>query len=148
MMIQPIHARAQFEKGTPRNLIPKVGIQRIADTLIGWKEEETALRDSAISQTEGNWQDFHAEEAHRSRIVDLAELKKNDYNSSPSRYIHTGDADLSTVALAKQETYRPIGEIVAELDAIEAEAKETDRALREILAFRPNPGRRRSDGRL
>jgi type I restriction enzyme M protein len=35
--------------------------------------------------------------------------------------------------MAKVETYRPIGEIVAELDAIEAEAKETDKALRKIL---------------
>ena len=83
-----------------RVLQPEPGIQRIADTLIGWKEEEKL-----------------------SRIVDLEELKKNDYNISPSRYIHTGDA----------ETYRPIGEIVAELDAIEAEAKETDKALRDIL---------------
>ena len=58
-----------------------------------------------------------------SRIVDHAELKKNDFNISPSRYIHTSDA----------ETYRPIAEIVAELDAIEAEAKETDKALRKIF---------------
>ena len=42
---------------------------------------------------------------------------------SPSRYIHTGEA----------ETYRPIAEIVAELDTIEAEARETDTALRKIL---------------
>ncbi|GEM_PF-4819712 len=33
----------------------------------------------------------------------------------------------------KAETYRPIGEIAAELDAIEAEARETDKALRDIL---------------
>ena len=62
-----------------------------------------------------------------SRIVDHAELKKNDHSASPCRYIHTSDA----------ETYRPIAEIVAEivaeLDAIEAEAKETDKALRKIL---------------
>jgi type I restriction-modification system DNA methylase subunit len=58
-----------------------------------------------------------------SRIVDHAELKKNDYNISPSRYIHTSDA----------ETYRPIAEIVEELKVIEAEARETDRALKEIL---------------
>ena len=58
-----------------------------------------------------------------SRIVDYAELKKNDYNVSPSRYIHTGDA----------ETYRPLAEIVADLDAVEAEAREADAALREIL---------------
>jgi type I restriction-modification system DNA methylase subunit len=50
-------------------------------------------------------------------------LKKNDYNISPSRYIHTSDA----------ETYRPIAEIVEELEAIEAEARETDKALRGIL---------------
>lgn len=37
--------------------------------------------------------------------------------------LDTGDA----------ETYRPIGEIVAELDAIEAEAKKSDAALRDIL---------------
>ncbi|MCX6868710.1 MAG: type I restriction-modification system subunit M N-terminal domain-containing protein [Verrucomicrobia bacterium] len=95
-----VNASQIFEKGSPKNFIPDAGIQRIADILIGWKEEEKL-----------------------SRIVDHAELKKNDYNISPSRYIHTSDA----------ETYRPIAEIVAELDAIEAEAKETDKALRIIL---------------
>jgi type I restriction enzyme M protein len=89
-----VNAGQIFEKGDPKNFIPEAGIQRIADTLIGWKEEEKL-----------------------SRIVDLAELKKNDYNISPSRYIHTGDA----------ETYRPIAEIVAELDAIEAEARRPTR---------------------
>ncbi|MCB1881756.1 MAG: SAM-dependent DNA methyltransferase, partial [Gammaproteobacteria bacterium] len=82
------------------NFIPPDGIERIAGVLVEWKEEEKL-----------------------SRIVDLAELKKNDYNISPSRYIHTSDA----------ETYRPLTEIVAELNAVEAEARETDRALREIL---------------
>ncbi len=95
-----VNASQIFEKGDPKNVIPEAGIPRITGTLIGWKEEEKL-----------------------SRIVDLEELKTNDYNISPSRYIHTGDA----------ETYRPIGDIVADLDAIEAEAKETDKALREIL---------------
>lgn len=95
-----LNASQIFEKGDPKNFIPEAGIARIAETLIGWKEEEKL-----------------------SRIVDHAELKKNDYNISPSRYIHTGDA----------ETYRPIAEIVEELDAIEAEAKETDKSLRKIL---------------
>ena len=90
-----------FEKGDPKNFIPPEGIARIADTLIKWKEEEKL-----------------------SRIVAHAELKKNDYNISPSRYIHTGNA----------ETYRPLEEIVAELNVVEAEAKATDKALREILA--------------
>ena len=95
-----VNASRIFEKGAPKNFIPPEGIARIADTLIGWKEEEKL-----------------------SRIVDHAELKKNDYNISPSRYIHTGDA----------ETYRPLAEIVEELNIIEAEARETDKALREIL---------------
>lgn len=95
-----VNASQVFEKGDPKNFIPDEGIQRIADTLVGWKEEEKL-----------------------SRIVDTAELKKNDYNISPSRYIHTSDA----------ETYRPIADIVEELKVIEAEAQETDEALKEIL---------------
>jgi type I restriction enzyme M protein len=95
-----VNASQIFEKGDPKNFIPEAGIQRIADTLIGWTEAEKL-----------------------SRIVDHAELKKNDYNISPSRYIHTSDA----------ETYRPIAEIVEELKVIEAEARETDKALGKIL---------------
>ena len=95
-----VNASQVFEKGDPKNFIPRNGIDRIVDTLTEWKGAEKF-----------------------SRIVDHAELKKNDYNISPSRYIHTGDA----------ETYRPLAEIVEELDVIEAEAKEADRALRTIL---------------
>ena len=99
-MILLVNAVRAFAKGDPGNFIPRVGIDRIAEILIEWKEEEKL-----------------------SRIVNHAELKKNDYNISPSRYIHTGDA----------ETYRQMMEIVTEPDVIEAEAKETDNALREIL---------------
>lgn len=95
-----VNASRIFEKGDPKNFIPDEGIKQIVDTLINWKEEEKL-----------------------SRIVEHAELKKNDYNISPSRYIHTGEA----------ETYRPIPEIVKELNAIEKEARETDKALRNIL---------------
>lgn len=95
-----VNASQVFEKGDPKNFIPDESIQRIADTLIGWTEAEKL-----------------------SCIVDHAELKKNDYNISPSRYIHTSDA----------ETYRPIAEIVEKLKVIEAEAQETDKALKEIL---------------
>ncbi len=63
------------------------------------------------------------EEEKLSRIVEHAELKRNDYNISPSRYIHTSDAEI----------YRPIAEIVEELKVIEAEARETDQALKELL---------------
>lgn len=95
-----VNASRIFEKGDPKNFIPEEGIRRIVETFIGWKEEEKL-----------------------SRIVDHAEIKKNDYNISPSRYIHTSEA----------ETYRPVAEIVEELNAIEMEARETDESLREIL---------------
>ena len=95
-----VNASQIFEKGDPKNFIPDKGIKKIVNTLIKWKEEEKL-----------------------SRIVDHEEIKKNDYNISPSRYIHTSDA----------ETYRPISEIVEELEAIEIEARETDKALKRIL---------------
>ena len=95
-----VNAGKIFEKGDPKNFIPDEGVQRIAETIIGWKEVEKL-----------------------SRIVDHAELKKNDYNISPSRYIHTSDAKI----------YRPITKIVEELTAIEDEARETDKTLKEIL---------------
>ena len=95
-----VNASQNFEKGDPKNYIPPEGIQRIADTLIEWREEEKL-----------------------SRIVDHAELKKNDFNISPSRYIHTSDA----------ETYRPLAEIVKDLNAVEKEARAADKALRTIL---------------
>ena len=95
-----VNASQVFEKGDPKNFIPPSGIDRLSDVLLHWREEEKL-----------------------SRIVDRAELVKNDYNLSPSRYIHTGEA----------ESYRPLAEIVADLDALEAEARETDKALRKIL---------------
>ena len=67
--------------------------------------------------------DERKEEEKLSRIGDHAELKKNDYNISPSRCIRTSDA----------ETYRPIAETVEELKVIESGARETDRVLQQIL---------------
>ena len=59
-----------------------------------------------------------------SRIVTREEIAKNDFNISPSRYIHTGAG----------EEYRPLAEIVEELEALETEARETDAALKGVLA--------------
>ena len=58
-----------------------------------------------------------------SRIVGREEIAKNDFNISPSRFIHTGEAD----------EYRAIAEIVEELEAIDEEAKTTDVLLKGIL---------------
>jgi type I restriction enzyme M protein len=95
-----LNASKEFAKGDPKNYLPDEAILRIADTFKAWREEEKY-----------------------SRIVSREELAKNDFNISPSRYIHTGAAD----------EYRPIAEIVEELNALEEEAKATDAALKEIL---------------
>ena len=50
-------------------------------------------------------------------------MAKEDFNLSPSRYIHVADA----------ETYRPIAEILEELDALDAEAAEANAALMKAL---------------
>jgi type I restriction enzyme M protein len=95
-----LNASREFEKGDPKNYIPDDGISRIAKTFIGWREVDKY-----------------------SRIVSRDEIAKNDYNISPSRYIHTG----------KGEEYRPIVEIVEELLSVEQEAQKVDNALKIIL---------------
>ena len=96
-----LNASREFTKGDPKNYIAEDAIRRIADTFNAWKEVEKY-----------------------SRIVSREEIAKNDFNISPSRYIHTGEAD----------EYRPIAEIVEELDVLELEARETDAVLKSILA--------------
>ena len=96
-----LNASREFTKGDPKNYIAEDAIRRIADTFSAWKEVEKY-----------------------SRIVSREEVAKNDFNISPSRYIHTGEAD----------EYRPIAEIVEELDTLAGEARETDAVLKGILA--------------
>src|SRR5437773_5644956 len=95
-----VNASREFAKGDPKNYISDDAILRIADTFKSWRDEEKF-----------------------SRIVTRDEIAKNDFNISPSRYIHTGEAD----------EYRPLAEIVEELEAVEEEVKTTDAALKSIL---------------
>jgi type I restriction enzyme M protein len=50
-------------------------------------------------------------------------VAKEDYNISPSRYIHVADA----------ETHRPIAEILEELESLEEEAAVANAKLRNVL---------------
>ena len=95
-----INANEVFTKGAPKNYITDDGIDRLASVFLTWKEEEKF-----------------------SRIVEKSEVVKSDYNISPSRYIHTGEA----------EEYRPINEIVVELEDLEKESAETNAVLRTVL---------------
>jgi type I restriction enzyme M protein len=63
------------------------------------------------------------EEEKFARLVSKEEVVKNDYNISPSRYIQITDA----------ETYRPIGELVEELNALQEEAAAIDTELKNIF---------------
>jgi type I restriction enzyme M protein len=56
-------------------------------------------------------------------LVSKEEIIKNDYNISPSRYIQITDA----------ETYRPIAEIMEELNVLKSEAKSIDAELKSIF---------------
>lgn len=96
-----LNASREFVKGDPKNYLPDEAIARIADTFTAWQEVDKY-----------------------SRIVSVEEIAKNDYNISPSRYIHTGAAD----------EYRLIAEIVEELEALDDEASATNTALRSVLA--------------
>jgi type I restriction enzyme M protein len=55
--------------------------------------------------------------------VTLDDVAKNDFNISPSRYIHSDEND----------EYRPIADIVEELQDLDEEAKANDDALKMIL---------------
>jgi len=95
-----LNANREFAKGDPKNYLPDEAIVHIAETFKSWREEDKF-----------------------SRIVTRDEIAKNDFNVSPSRYIHTGAAD----------DYRPIAEIVEELEGLEAEAETTNTALKQVL---------------
>ena len=96
-----LNASKHFEKGDPKNFIPQESIVKVADTFINWKEEEKFTK-----------------------VVTLEEIKKNDYNISPSRYIQVNDAEI----------YRPIGEIIGELKDLEKEAEVVESDLKEVLS--------------
>jgi type I restriction enzyme M protein len=95
-----VNASLEFEKGDPKNYITEEGQKKIVNVFTKWKEI-----------------------GRFSKVVTKGEVIKNDYNISPSRYIHT----------AKAEEYRPIAEIVEELYGLEDEARAVDKDLKDIL---------------
>jgi len=95
-----VNASQVVEKGDPKNFIPAAGIERIVTAFVTWQEEEKFAK-----------------------VVTREQVAKEDYNISPSRYIHVADA----------ETHRPIAEILEELEALDAEAAEANAALRRVL---------------
>jgi type I restriction enzyme M protein len=94
-----VNASQEFAKGAPKNYITDEGIEKIASTFLEWKEIDKF-----------------------SKIVTKEEIAKNDYNISPSRYIH----------ISEEEEYRPLG-IWEEIEELNAEAKSIDDSIRSII---------------
>lgn len=95
-----INAAKEYVKGDPKNYIPLESIEKIANTY------------NKLDEIEGF-----------SKFITIEQAKENDYNVSPSRYIHVGGI----------EEYRPVGELVEELKTFETEAKDIDKELRKVL---------------
>lgn len=98
-----VNASLVFEKGTPKNFIPEQHQKKIVEAFLKWKEADKF-----------------------SRVITKDEIIRNDYNISPSRYIHLADV----------EEHRPISELAEELRELEAEEdslrKEVSAALRKL----------------
>lgn len=95
-----LNASRDFTKGDPKNYLSDESVSHIVETIHHWKEHDKF-----------------------SRIVGKDEIAKNDFNISPSRYIHTGEG----------EEYRPIAEIAKKLESITKVTAITDAALKTIL---------------
>ena len=90
-----------------------------------WKREtrKTSSPLQASSESPTAFRDWQEEEKF-AKVVTREQVAKEDYNISPSRYVHVAEA----------ETHRPIAEILEELKALDAQAAEANAALRSVLA--------------
>jgi type I restriction enzyme M protein len=95
-----VNASKEFAKGDPKNDITYEGVEKIASAVLKWAEIEKF-----------------------SRIVSKDEIVKNDYNISPSRYIH----------VSEDAEYRSIGEIWEEIKELEEEAIEVTKTINDIV---------------
>ncbi|HID47875.1 MAG TPA: SAM-dependent DNA methyltransferase [Methanococcaceae archaeon] len=95
-----INASKEFTKGRPKNYLTEENIKRILDAYFNWKEIEGF-----------------------SKIITIEEVRKNDYNLSPSRY----------VSAEEREEVPPVENVLAELAKVEEERNKVDRELKEIL---------------
>ncbi|MBN1337869.1 MAG: SAM-dependent DNA methyltransferase [Bacteroidales bacterium] len=80
------------------------------------------ITESGINRIADTFNTFKDEEKF-ARLVGKEEIVKNDYNISPSRYIQVNEV----------ETYRPVAEIVEELNLLEEEAAAYNAELKTIF---------------
>jgi type I restriction enzyme M protein len=95
-----INASKEFQPGKKQNTLSKENIQRIVTVYIEFKDIEKFAK-----------------------VVTTEEVKENDYNLSPSRY----------VSVIEEEKYRPISEIKSDLEKLEEERKRVEKEIIKIL---------------
>ncbi len=95
-----INASKEFVAGKPQNILGKENIKKIVEVYDKFKEIEGL-----------------------SKIVKIEEIKKADFNLSPSRFVSALDT----------EVYRPVKEITEDLQKADAERKKVETNLEKIL---------------
>ncbi len=95
-----INATNLCEKGNPKNFLADEHIQQIADILLNWQEVEDT-----------------------SKIVKRAEVVRNDYNLSPSRYVSHSDV----------EPPLPLEEALVQLQEAEEARRQADEKLDDVM---------------
>jgi type I restriction enzyme M protein len=95
-----INASKEFQPGKKQNTLSKENIQKIVNAYREFKDIEKFAK-----------------------VITIDEVKENDYNLSPSRY----------VSVIEEEKYRSIGEIKSDLEKLEEERKKVEERVREIL---------------
>jgi type I restriction enzyme M protein len=96
-----INASKLFRKGRPKNFLPDESIAQVAEIYRDWKAVEAV-----------------------SAVIPLADVAKNDFNISPSRYVAQN---------GKDETL-PLEDAVVLLREAEEERREADEELKRVLA--------------
>lgn len=96
-----IVASNEFLRGRPKNYLGDENIKRIADTYLGWQEVEGL-----------------------SKIIDIDEAARNNYNLSPSRYVTSN----------YQEEILPLDEALVLLSEAEEEQHAVGSELKDILS--------------
>jgi type I restriction enzyme M protein len=95
-----INASKEFQPGKKQNTLSKENIQKIVNAYREFKDIEKFAK-----------------------VVTIDEVKENDYNLSPSRY----------VSVIEEEKYRPISEIKSDLEKLEEERKKVEERVKELL---------------
>jgi type I restriction enzyme M protein len=95
-----INASKEFQPEKKQNTLSKENIQKIVNAYREFKDIEKFAE-----------------------VVSVDEVKENDYNLSPSRY----------VSIIEEEQYRPISEIKSDLEKLEEERKRVEERVREIM---------------